>query len=194
MTSYYYIVTLLDSVWLSKCKLGACVDGTIRLRFFTPRILCPPFIATPLAHAFLPRFLPRIQMAQREPIISCTDQAPALNKTLTPGDAGNILEQLLEAESESFILGLRLNLRLIEVEAIQAKYSDPRERLLQILIAFLRQTKLVPTWRVILEALKSPVVGLTSLAARVEAALCSTDPTSPSAATNRTLFSIMCVT
>ena len=90
--------------------------------------------------------------------------------TLTPADAGNILEELLEAQSYSFKFGVMLNLPVDEVEAICARYSDPRDRLLHIIIAFLRRAEPRPTWRVIVGALRSPVVNLTALARRVEAA------------------------
>ena len=90
--------------------------------------------------------------------------------TLTPADAGNILEELLEAQSYSFKFGLMLNLPVREVEAICAKYSDPRDRLLHIILAFLRRAEPRPTWRVIMGALRSRIVNLPALARRVEAA------------------------
>ena len=70
------------------------------------------------------------------------------------------------------MLGLMLNLPLREVEAIFTKYSDPRDRLLHIIIAFLRQAEPRPTWRVIVGALRSPIVNRPSpaLAKKVEAA------------------------
>ena len=68
------------------------------------------------------------------------------------------------------MLGLMLNLPVREVEAIFTKYSDPCDRLLHIIIAFLRQAEPRPTWRVIVGALRSPIVNLTALARRVEAA------------------------
>ena len=68
------------------------------------------------------------------------------------------------------MLGLGLNLRLHEVEAIHTRYSDPRECLLHIIIAFLRQVEPRQTWRVIVEALRNPIVNLPALARRVEAA------------------------
>ena len=78
--------------------------------------------------------------------------------------------ELLEAQNQSFMLGLGLNLRLHEVEAIHSRYSDPRERLLHIIIAFLRQAELRPTWRAIVEALRNPIVNQPALARRVESA------------------------
>ena len=100
---------------------------------------------------------------------SCNvDAAPAVDETLTPDDASKILEELLEAQNESLMLGLGLNLRLHEVEAIHGRYSDPRVRLLYIIIAFLKQEK--PSWRVIVQALRNPIVSLPALARRVEEA------------------------
>ena len=63
-----------------------------------------------------------------------------------------------------------MNVKPRDVEAIQATYQQPKDRLLHIIIAFLNQTEPRPTWRVIVNALKSPVVDLTALASRVEAA------------------------
>ena len=68
------------------------------------------------------------------------------------------------------MLGLVLNLPVREVEAIFTKYSDPRDRLVHIIIAFLGQEEPRPTWRVIVGALRRPIVNLTALARRVEAA------------------------
>ena len=67
------------------------------------------------------------------------------------------------------MLGLKLDLPVREVEAIFTKYSDPRDRLLHIIIAFLRQAEPRPTWRVIVGALRNPIVNLPALARRVEA-------------------------
>ena len=63
-----------------------------------------------------------------------------------------------------------LSIKPMEVEAICKAYQNPKERLCQIILAFLRQVEPPPTWRVIVYALKSPIVNLTALAKRVEAA------------------------
>ena len=93
-----------------------------------------------------------------------------MNETLTPDDAGKILEELLEAQNHAHLLGLMMNVKPRDVEAIQATYQQPKDRLLHIIVAFLQQAEPRPTWRAIVDALKSPVVGLTALARRVEAA------------------------
>ena len=93
-----------------------------------------------------------------------------MNETLTPDDAGKILEELLDSQNHAHLLGLMMNVKPRDVEAIQATYQQPKDRLLHVIIAFLQQAEPRPTWRVIVDALKSPVVGLTALAMRVEAA------------------------
>ena len=103
--------------------------------------------------------------------------APTINETLTPDDAGMIVEELLEARNRALTLGRVLNVTSRDVKAIQATYQQPWERLFHIVIAFLRQQELRPTWRVIVEALKDPLVDLPALARRVEAAHFP-DPTS----------------
>ena len=93
-----------------------------------------------------------------------------MDETLRPEDVGKVLEELLDAHNQAHLLGLMMNVKPRDVEAIQATYQDPKDRLLHIIIAFLKQAEPRPTWRAIVNALKSPVVGLTALARRVEAA------------------------
>ena len=95
---------------------------------------------------------------------------------LTPEDAVNVLEEILVAENQSYVLGLKLKLPLYVVDSIYEKYSEPRDRLLQVIIAFTKQVDPRPTWRAIVAALRSPAVNLPQLATRVEAAHCP-DPT-----------------
>ena len=96
--------------------------------------------------------------------------APDVDETLRPDDARTILEELLDAQNHAHLLGLMMNVKPRDVEAIQTTYQQPKDRLLHIIIAFLQQAEPMPTWRAIVDALKSPVVGLTALARRVEAA------------------------
>ena len=81
-----------------------------------------------------------------------------------------IFEELLEAINQAYMLGLKMNLPSHELDAIRKTHPDPRECLLQVILAFLRQAEPRPTWRVIVDALRSPAVNLTALAKRVEAA------------------------
>ena len=81
-----------------------------------------------------------------------------------------ILGELLDAQNSAHLLGLMMNVKPRDVEAIMNKYQDPKDRLYHIILAFLRQAEPSrPTWRVIVDALRSPIVNLTALARRVEA-------------------------
>ena len=63
-----------------------------------------------------------------------------------------------------------MKLPLYVVEGICEGHSQPRHRLLQILIEFTKQVDPRPTWMAIVAALRSPAVNLPHLAMRVEAA------------------------
>ena len=89
---------------------------------------------------------------------------------LTQNDAVQVLEELLPAQNQSYELGLKLKLPPHEVESIHSTYSEPRQRLLRIIMLFLNQVDPQPTWRVIVDALKSPVVNLPQLARAIETA------------------------
>ena len=82
----------------------------------------------------------------------------------------DVLEELLDAQNQSYTLGLKLGLPLAKVEAIHLTYTNPLDHLLHIVIEFLKGVEPTPTWRVIVNALRSPVVNLPALAKRVEAA------------------------
>ena len=96
--------------------------------------------------------------------------APAGDEILTDSDAVDILEELTEALGHANILGVMLSIKPVELEAISMMYKDPKERLYRIILTFLRQAEPPPTWRAIVKALKSPIVNLTALAKRMEAA------------------------
>ena len=98
------------------------------------------------------------------------DAAPSVHETLKQDDAARVLEAVLEAQNQSVSLGLKLKLPLHVVEAIHSMYQHPKDRLLHVVIEFLRQDEPCPTWRVIVDALKSPIVHLPRLANRIEAA------------------------
>ena len=99
-------------------------------------------------------------------LVACA--APAVDETLKSDDVSEILDELVEAQNHSKVLGVKL-LPPHEVEAIHRQYQDSKVRLLHILLAFTKQIQPRPTWRVIVEALKSASVNLPALAARVQA-------------------------
>ena len=82
----------------------------------------------------------------------------------------DVLEEILPAQNQSYELGLKLKVPEHEVESIHSTFTKPRNRLLHVLIAFAKQVEPRPTWRVIVDALRSPAVNVPQLAERVEAA------------------------
>ena len=65
-------------------------------------------------------------------------------------------------------LGLRLKLPLHVVDAIFSRHVESDKCLLHITNAFLKQVEPRPTWRVIVDALRTPAVNMPQLARRVE--------------------------
>ena len=111
-----------------------------------------------------------IHITRRAQSISfLVNSAPTGDETLTPNDAVKVLEELLDAQNQSYTLGLKLGLPLADVEAIHVAHTNSRDRLLRVIITFLKQEQTGPTWRVIVDALRNPVVNLSALAKRVEA-------------------------
>ena len=84
------------------------------------------------------------------------------DETIAKEDAIALLEELIEAQNQSFVLGLKLNVPQYEVESIHAEYSSPRDRLLHVIMAFLSQER--PTWRAVVDALSSTAVNMPRLA------------------------------
>ena len=109
--------------------------------------------------------LPRVTLT-----LSALNAAPARDDILTESDAVNILEELTDAQNHAHLLGLALSINPVDVIAILATYEKPLDRLLHILLKFLSQSEPPPTWRAIVNALRSKAVNLTALAKRVEAA------------------------
>ena len=101
-------------------------------------------------------------MAESARCITSTDDV------LTKANAAEILEELLPAQNRSNLLGVKLKLPEHDVEAILSRYPDARDRLYHVIVEFLKRTEPRPTWKVIVEALRSPAVDLPDLAKRIE--------------------------
>ena len=62
-----------------------------------------------------------------------------------------------------------MNVKPHDLEAIETRYQQPKDRLFHVIIAVLQQAEPRPTWGAIIKALNNPVVGLTALAKKLEA-------------------------
>ena len=92
------------------------------------------------------------------------------DESLTPDDAVDVLEEILEAQNQSRFLGLKLKVPEYIVTSIHTRNMDPKDCLYYILVEFLKQVEPKPTWRIIVAALRSPIVNLPQLAMKVEVA------------------------
>ena len=84
-------------------------------------------------------------------------------------DLADVLESLMKAKDKAYVLGLKLGLQPYEVRSICDNTAKPEDRLTRILEMFLKEAGLVPTWRVIINALRSDLVNLPRLAREIEA-------------------------
>ena len=118
----------------------------------------------------------------------CVAAVPPGEELLKRGDVGSILEELLPAQNKSYELGLKLKLEQHVIDGIFNTYPQPQMRLLHILTEFLNSENPRPTWKAIIEAVKSPLVNIQPLARDLEAAHLPhslTPPPSPSRSPSR---------
>ena len=88
----------------------------------------------------------------------------AMDELLEQQNAAAISEELAKAAPRAIELGLQLGLNEDEIDAIK----KGEDKLLQVILAFLKRKDPKPTWSVIVEALRSIAVNLPSLAMTVE--------------------------
>ena len=108
--------------------------------------------------------------AEFEPLFMDVDThaQTAEDKALTPDDLIEILEDILPAQIKSYNLGLKLKIPLHVVKAIHAKHQSTEDHLREVIETFLNGVGSEPTWRVIINALRSPSVNLQQLADTIE--------------------------
>ena len=87
-----------------------------------------------------------------------------------------IVAQILDVQTKSKIFGRVLKLPPHTVDRIHVQYSDPEKCLFQVMDEFVKQVEPRPTWRAIVNALKDPLIGLTSLAEEIEGKHCPAPP------------------
>ena len=79
-----------------------------------------------------------------------------------------ICSDIIAAQTKSEQLGRVLKVPIHTVESIIQQYSKSEDRLFHVIDEFVKQIDPTPTWRVILEALRNPLVNLTRLAEDIE--------------------------
>ena len=99
-------------------------------------------------------------------ILSFTE---GMDTTLTRRDLVGVAEELVGVGAKWMLLGLVLGLPKSTVEEIHVQYRDQADQLLHVIAEFLEQKETRPTWRVIINALRSPLIGEHALAEKIEA-------------------------
>ena len=92
-----------------------------------------------------------------------------METTLRKDDVTKIAEELLPVQSKAMTLG-----RILKVSTdhlVHKQYTHPLECLIGVLDGFVKQVKPRPTWKVVLGALRSPLMGELGLAQEIENSL-----------------------
>ena len=95
---------------------------------------------------------------------------------LSSDDLGCVLEGVLDAAAQWYNLGLKLKVRTATLDSIQEDFTATQHRLREMLKAWLN-TGDNPSWNTLIDALKSPLVGASQLAAALETKYCPVERT-----------------
>ena len=100
------------------------------------------------------------------------DADPFKDRLLSQDDVPDVVCGILDVQTKSDLLGRVLKLPAATVESIHLQYSDPQKCLFHVIDEFVKQVEPPPTWRVILEALRNPLIGQHRLAQEIERKHC----------------------
>ena len=99
------------------------------------------------------------------------------DRILSQDDVPDVVCEILEVRTKSDKFGRVLKLPKATVDSVYQQYSDPQDRLFAVLDEFVKQVEPPPTWRVILGALRNPLIGQHRLAQEIESKYCPRVPT-----------------
>ena len=112
--------------------------------------MCTSFCFNALLVAEWPQILP----------FTCTHVANSTSQ-LSISDLGTVMTRLCPACSKWFLIGCLLGIEVGTLEAIRKDYRDiSMECLVALLTTWLRRTSPKPTWKALVDVLKSPPVGV----------------------------------
>ena len=87
---------------------------------------------------------------------------------MKPDDAVIIVQEVFEVKDKSAVFGRLINVEKGTVLSIHEKYSNSEDRLLQVVIQFTRQDQPTPNWKVIIDALRNPLINSLCVADQIE--------------------------
>ena len=94
------------------------------------------------------------------------------DRRLNHDNVPDVACEILEVQMKSKTFGRVLGLPKFIVDSVHQQNIDPQECLFGVLDEFVKQVEPPPTWRVILEALRNPLIGFHHLAHKVERKHC----------------------
>ena len=94
-----------------------------------------------------------------------------LGNKLALDDLACVLEEVLDVSADWYNLGLRLKVKIGTLQCIQTEFSAPKHQLREMLKAWLTTVD-DPSWKTLIAALRSRMVGASRLAAALEAKYC----------------------
>ena len=98
------------------------------------------------------------------------------DRILNEDDVPDVVCEILDVQTKSDKFGRVLKLPRATVESIYEKYGDPQDRLFAVIDGFVQQAEPPPTWKVIVKALRHPLIGLPQLAQGIEGKHCPLSP------------------
>ena len=85
---------------------------------------------------------------------------------------GTVLNEIHDARTKWYYIGIELKLDVSTLKAIESKYSDCKDCLREVITKWLKAVQPKPTWRSLVDALRRPVVDESKLAAVLESKYC----------------------
>ena len=96
--------------------------------------------------------------------------------SLSLDDLGDVLEETLASSGKWYKIGIRLKVPIDKLDGIRSQFSDPGDQLCELLKEWLKgAARPRPTWRVMVEALRSQTVGEPKLADQLNAKYCQSE-------------------
>ena len=107
-------------------------------------------------------------------IYSTTSISDFPGNKLTSDDLGRVLVEVLDVSAQWYNLGLQLNVRTGTLNKIRTQFPDPNDQLREMLKVWLN-TSDNPTWKTLIDGLRSRIVGARQLAGDLETKYCPVD-------------------
>ena len=97
-----------------------------------------------------------------------------MEKELSEKDLVLVLEATHKARTKWYNVGLKLGVESHTLDSIKAEFNDPIECLREVFKPWLKGTNPRATWRALIDALRSCLIGEDKLADQLEAKFCAT--------------------